>query len=101
VMQEIEIMKQLDHENIVKLHEVIEDPKKDLFFLIIDYAAQGQLIDWDDEKRKFFFRHKYPGKFFSEEYLRKFFRDIIKGLNHCKKITKNIHLSIVIFFKTY
>ena len=37
VMREIAIMKKLDHQNVIKLHEVIDDPEKDAFFMSILY----------------------------------------------------------------
>lgn len=83
-------MKKLNHENVIKLYEVIIDPKKDLFFLIIDFVPRGQLIDWDEEKRIFYCRHNHPNEYLSEEFLRKTFRDIVKGLNYC--IKKKINL---------
>ena len=33
VMREIAIMKKLDHKNVIKLHEVIDDPKEDKLFM--------------------------------------------------------------------
>lgn len=85
VMKEIEIMKKLNHKNVVKMHEIINDPKKDRLFLILDFVSKGQLIDWDEEKRKFFFCHDHPDEFLSEVFLRKIFRDLVKGLNYCIK----------------
>jgi len=33
VLREIAIMKKLDHMNVIKLHEVIDDPEEDQFFM--------------------------------------------------------------------
>jgi len=41
VLQEVAIMKKLDHPNLVKLHEVIDDSESDQLFLVMEYAAQG------------------------------------------------------------
>lgn len=43
-MREIDIHKMLNHPNIVKLREVIDDDAEDKVYLIMDYASQGQLM---------------------------------------------------------
>ena len=56
-------MKKLNHKNVIKLHEVINNPNEDKFYMsnyfyiktVIDYAYPGQLIEWDEEENKFFF----------------------------------------------
>lgn len=53
VYKEIEVMNKLDHQNIVNLSEVIDDPEIDRLYLIIDYAQFGQLMDWDETKITF------------------------------------------------
>jgi serine/threonine protein kinase len=41
VEKEIEIMKCLDHPNILKLHELIDDEENDNLYLVLDYAGKG------------------------------------------------------------
>ena len=56
-------MKKLNHKNVIKLHEVINNPNEDKFYMsnyfyiitVIDYAYPGQLIEWDEDENKFFF----------------------------------------------
>ena len=63
VQREIAIMKKLNHKNVIKLHEVINNPNEDKFYMsnyfyiktVIDYAYPGQLIEWDEDENKFFF----------------------------------------------
>ena len=46
-------MKNLDHRNIIKLHEVIDDPEKNKLYLIMELASKGALFSkqfWDNEK---------------------------------------------------
>ena len=50
VKREIAIMKILDHPNIIRLNEVISNPNVDKMCLVLEYAARGQIIEWDDEK---------------------------------------------------
>lgn len=44
VSQEIEIMKVLDHPNIVKLHETFEDAGH--IYLVMELCSGGELFDW-------------------------------------------------------
>ena len=37
-------MKKLDHPNIIKLYEVIEDEYKDKIILVMEYAEIGEII---------------------------------------------------------
>ena len=34
-------MKKLDHKNVIRLHEVINDEEDDRIYLIMDYAEKG------------------------------------------------------------
>jgi len=43
-MQEIAIMKKLDHSNIVKLYEVLDDPTVDKLYIIMEYVKNGSLL---------------------------------------------------------
>lgn len=35
---EVSIMKKLQHRNVIKLHEIIENEKSDKIFMILEYA---------------------------------------------------------------
>ena len=41
--EEMKILKQLDHPNILKLYEVFEDSRK--FLLVTEYCKGGELFD--------------------------------------------------------
>ncbi|EAR84278.2 Serine/Threonine kinase domain protein (macronuclear) [Tetrahymena thermophila SB210] len=76
VQSEIAVMKKLEHENIVKLYEVIDDTENDKIYLEIEYFAQSQT----EYKNSDLVKEKV---FFIEEYLlRKIFRDCLKGLGY-------------------
>ena len=49
--EEIDLLKQLDHPNIVKLFEYFSD--KDKYYLITEYCKGGDLFDLIKKKRKF------------------------------------------------
>ena len=41
----MEILKQLVHTNIVHLHEIIDDPKSEKIYLVMDYLSGGTLAE--------------------------------------------------------
>ena len=42
--KEIAIMKKLNHPNIIKLYEVIDDPTNDKLYLVMDYMKKGSVL---------------------------------------------------------
>jgi len=46
-------MKNIDHPNISKLVEVIDDTESGKLYFIMDYFKNGQIMDWTFEDRKF------------------------------------------------
>ncbi|TMW65636.1 hypothetical protein Poli38472_008278 [Pythium oligandrum] len=49
VQREVAIMKKLAHENLVKLHEIIDSPADDKMFLVLELIRGGQVMKWDDK----------------------------------------------------
>ena len=47
-MNEIEILKKLDHPNVLKLYEFYEDKKR--FYLVLELCSGGELYDTLTEK---------------------------------------------------
>lgn len=45
LLEELKVLKTLDHPNIIFLNEVIDDPKKDSIFLVNEYHSNGSLGD--------------------------------------------------------
>uniref|UniRef100_A0A8C0QDU2 calcium/calmodulin-dependent protein kinase n=1 Tax=Canis lupus familiaris TaxID=9615 RepID=A0A8C0QDU2_CANLF len=76
VYQEIAILKKLDHVNVVKLIEVLDDPAEDNLYLVFDLLRKGPVMEVPSDKP------------FPEEQARLYLRDIILGLEylHCQKI---------------
>lgn len=71
VMGEISVMKRLDHPNIVRLYEVIDDPDEDLLFMIMECVPGGDLSRSVEEKRDV-----------PEPELRVWMTGLILGLEH-------------------
>ena len=43
-MKELEALKKLVHKNIVKLHEIIDDPNSKKLYIVMDYLPNGSLL---------------------------------------------------------
>ena len=101
VLNEIAVMKKLDHPNVIRLHEVLDDEEKEklymsLYFnfkfmlklynicIVLDFAPHGQLIEWDEEESKFYYTNPDTVGFLSEEVLKKIFRQCITGVHYRK-----------------
>jgi calcium-dependent protein kinase len=70
---EINILKSLDHPNIIKLYETFQDEEK--YYLIFELCKGGELFDTIIENG-----------YFTEKEAKKLFKCIIKALHYCHKI---------------
>jgi len=76
--KEIAIMKKIEHPNLVRLHEVIDDPDNKKMYLILDYMDKGQI-----SSRRF--GHKSNISIPIEDVW-KHFRSCLQGLDYCIKM---------------
>uniref|UniRef100_A0A8C5WCE2 calcium/calmodulin-dependent protein kinase n=1 Tax=Leptobrachium leishanense TaxID=445787 RepID=A0A8C5WCE2_9ANUR len=76
VYQEIAILKKLDHINIVRLVEVLDDPAEDHLYMVFDLLRKGPVMEVPSDQP------------FSEDQARLYFRDIVLGIEylHYQKI---------------
>lgn len=76
VYREIAILKKLDHPNVVKLVEVVDDPEEDNLYMAFEFLEKGELLEIPTEKP------------LTEEEAWRSFRDVISGLEylHYQKI---------------
>ncbi|XP_047462411.1 calcium/calmodulin-dependent protein kinase kinase 1 isoform X2 [Mugil cephalus] len=76
VYQEIAILKKLDHVNIVKLVEVLDDPSEDNLHMVFELMRKGPVMEVPTDNP------------LSEEQARLYFRDVILGIEylHYQKI---------------
>ncbi|KAM9329871.1 calcium/calmodulin-dependent protein kinase kinase 2 [Gastrophryne carolinensis] len=76
VYQEIAILKKLDHPNVVKLVEVLDDPSEDHLYMVFELVKQGAVMDVPTTKP------------LTEDQARFYFQDLIKGIEylHYQKI---------------
>lgn len=89
-------MKKLAHPNICRLHEVIDDPKADKLYLVMDFIEKGAIGSksyWSNEskynKRKIIDKSKI-----STDRLKKYIADCIKGLYYLHTHAKIVHRDI-------
>ncbi|XP_048375014.1 calcium/calmodulin-dependent protein kinase kinase 1 [Sphaerodactylus townsendi] len=76
IYQEIAILKKLDHINVVKLIEVLDDPAEDNLYMVFDLLRKGPVMEVPCDSP------------FTEEQARLYFRDIVLGIEylHYQKI---------------
>lgn len=73
IREEIAILKQLDHENVVNLIEVLDDPEGDSLYMVLEMCEKGVVMKVGlDESTK-------P---YLEEQCRLWFRDMILGIEY-------------------
>lgn len=72
-MREIDIHKMLNHPNVVRLHEIIDDDAEDKVYLAMEYADVGQILI-HDEKTNLFCPFEKPDQFLPEKDVRDYAR---------------------------
>ncbi|XP_049879697.1 calcium/calmodulin-dependent protein kinase kinase 2 [Pectinophora gossypiella] len=70
VYREIAVLKKLDHPNVVKLVEVLDDPAEDQLYLVFQLLEGGPVIDIPTDNP------------LSEDLARKYFRDALLGVEY-------------------
>ena len=101
IAKEISILRKVCHRNLVKLFEIMNNKKKGKLYLILEYCENGDLMTYDRGKMRFEVNKNIFQKFskisnnknldinsfyYSEKHIRKFIRDIIRGLNYIHRI---------------
>ncbi len=71
--REVDVLKSVEHENVVSLHKVIETD--DHTYLVMDMAENGDLLDYINSRR-----------YLSEHMARSFFTDLVNGMDKCHKM---------------
>jgi len=70
VYREIAILKKIDHPNVVKLVEVVDDPKEDNLYMAFELLEKGEILEMPTEKP------------LTEEAAWTCFRDVVHGLEY-------------------
>lgn len=85
IKREIQIMKECNHPNVVKLYQVIDDLKYDKILLVLEYCPFGE-IDWKKYNHYHEKYHKTNGI-----TINKILRDVVNGLEYLHNYKKIIH----------
>lgn len=72
IRREIKILKLFRHPHIIRLYEVIETPTE--IFLVMEYVDGGELFEYIVQRGRL-----------SETEARKFFQQIISGIEYCHR----------------
>eukprot|EP00330_Aristerostoma_sp_ATCC50986_P006959 CAMPEP_0114580206 /NCGR_PEP_ID=MMETSP0125-20121206/4539_1 /TAXON_ID=485358 ORGANISM="Aristerostoma sp., Strain ATCC 50986" /NCGR_SAMPLE_ID=MMETSP0125 /ASSEMBLY_ACC=CAM_ASM_000245 /LENGTH=173 /DNA_ID=CAMNT_0001771631 /DNA_START=1731 /DNA_END=2252 /DNA_ORIENTATION=- len=80
----------MNHPNIVKLHEVIDDPNHHKIYLVMDYVEKGQVMS------EAFWKHegKEADSVLDEEKAKKYFTDLVLGLDYIHNYAHVVHRDI-------
>jgi serine/threonine protein kinase len=70
--KEVLILKRLHHKNVVKLHEVIDDPSNNILYIVMEYVENGQVWKFGDPPIPL-------------DKTRKYLMDILNGLDYLHK----------------
>ncbi|KAG8226889.1 hypothetical protein J437_LFUL005648 [Ladona fulva] len=70
VYREIAILKKLDHPNVVKLYEVLDDEVEDTIYLVFEWLEKGEILTIPTDKP------------LEEQVAWTYFRDIVKGIEY-------------------
>ena len=68
-------MKKLDHPNVVSLIEVLDDPEEDSLYMVMEMCKKGVVMQVGLEE---------TADPYDEERARKWFRDMILGIEYCE-----------------
>ena len=105
VVEELKVLKTLDHPNVIWLHEIIDDPKKDNIYLVTHFLQKGSLGNLTEQKNEKYKSHnilcKQQERFSEMKYvglnlnsIRLYLIDMLKALHYCHKVAKVIHRDI-------
>ncbi|KAL9645853.1 hypothetical protein ABK040_003585 [Willaertia magna] len=98
IKHEIAILKKLDHPNIVKLLEVIDDPTDDKIFLVFEYIDGGELLGLSDDGVVIVNYYVHD-----EGTARFYFRQLLNGLEYLhnnRVVHRDIKPSNILITKT-
>lgn len=78
IYREIALLKKLDHPNVVKLIEVLDDSNEDTLYMVFELMSGGESLQIPADKP------------LNEQTSRTYFRDALQGLDYCKSIKHEV-----------
>lgn len=105
VLEELEVLRRLQHPNIIYLHEIIDDNRREEIYLVTEFHSRGSLGDvmreknlkFEESNKRFKQRQEYDQMQYvglNEKHCRYYFIDMLRALHYCHKIIKVIHRDI-------
>lgn len=76
IREEIAIMKKMNHDNLVSLIEVLDDPEEDSLYMVLEMCKKGVVMKVDIEAAV---------EPYDEQTCRYWFRDLLLGVEYCEK----------------
>ncbi|RIA95801.1 kinase-like domain-containing protein [Glomus cerebriforme] len=73
IRSEVAVLKKLNHDNVVKLYEVLDDPNNDSLYMVFEMCENGVLMDISINKKT---------TSFPEDKMRLYFREMILGFEY-------------------
>jgi calcium/calmodulin-dependent protein kinase kinase 2 len=87
VKTEMAVMQKLNHPHILKMFEIIDDPNENKLYLIMEFVKNGNLAKRIRFDKGFFTDPNYAP-------MRKYFRQLVMGLEYCHDVVNIIHRDI-------
>ena len=83
-LREIAILKKINHKNIIKLYEIIQNTEKEKLYLILQICEHGTLMSFDKDTGEFLINKNFKNhnNQYKEDEIKDFIRDIVLGLDY-------------------
>jgi serine/threonine protein kinase len=75
VRGEMAVLKKLNHPNIVRLYEVLDDPSGDSLYMVFEMMHKGVLMDIQVDQ---------VATPYSDDMARRYFKEMMLGIEYCK-----------------
>ena len=90
VIEELKVLKMLNHPNVIWLNEIIDDPKKDKLYVVTEWLNKGSLGELLEKKNEG--KANRVGLPLSQ--VKEYLRDMLKALYYCHDVAKVFHRDI-------
>ena len=90
VIEELKVLKMLNHPNVIWLNEIIDDPKKDKLYVVTEWLNKGSLGELLEKKNEG--KTNRVGLPLSQ--VKEYLRDMLKALYYCHDVAKVFHRDI-------
>ena len=82
--KEMDVLKAMVHKNVVKLHEIIDDPNDQCLYLVMDYLPGGTLAE----------KLSQYGDGLPDEQVRLYMRQLVSAIHYCHEVRSLSHRDI-------